>query len=142
MFKKILFAFVLFALSLGSFGFVSAEEATPTPTPKPGLACMQTAVSKRDGSIITAFGKFSSAITSALTVRKDALVAAWGINNQKERRRAIKASWNAFGKSNKDARVILRNERNTAWKQFGVDAKGCRITNIGAEGENMKNENL
>lgn len=144
MFKKILFAFVLFALSLGSFGFAFADEATPTPTPtpKPGLACMQTAVSTRDGSIITAWGKFSSAITSALTVRKDALVAAWGINDRKSRRAAIRAAWNAFRGSNQSARATLKSERNSAWKQFAVDAKGCRITNTGAEGENMKNENL
>lgn len=146
MFKKILFAFVLFALSLGSFGFASADEATPTPTvsatPGPRLACMQTAVAKRDGSIITAFGKFSSAITSALTVRKDALVAAWGINDRQGRRAAIRAAWNAFRGSNQSARATLKSERTAAWKQFAVDAKGCRITNIGAEGENMKSENL
>ncbi len=139
--KKILFAFVLIAMSLGMFDFVSAD-VTPTPVPTPGLVCMQNAVAKRDGSIITTWGKFSTAITTALTVRKNDLVAAWGINNQKERRRAIKASWNAFSKSNKDARVVLKNERNSAWNQFKTDAKGCRITNISAEGENMKNENL
>lgn len=146
MFKKILFAFVLVAMSLGMFGFVSADEATPTPTvsatPGPRLACMQTAVAKRDGAIITAFGKFSSAITSALTVRKDALVAAWGISDKKARRQAIKAAWDAFRKSNQDARATLKSERTAAWKQFGVDAKACRITNIGSEGENIKSENL
>lgn len=144
--KKILFAFVLFALSLGSFGFAFAEEATPTPTvsttPGPRLACMQTAVDKRDGSIIIAFGQFSTAITSALIVRKDALIAAWGINDRKARRQAIKTAWDAFRRSNHDARATLKSERTAAWKQFGVDAKGCRITNIGTEGENMKSENL
>lgn len=144
--KKILFAFVLFALSLSSFGFALADEATPTPTisatPGPRLACMQTAVAKRDGAIITAFGKFSSAITSALTVRKDALVAAWGISDRKDRSRAIKTAWDIFRKSNRDARATLKSERTAVWKQFGVDAKACRITNVGAEGENMKSENL
>ncbi|KKS26770.1 MAG: hypothetical protein A2736_01200 [Candidatus Yanofskybacteria bacterium RIFCSPHIGHO2_01_FULL_41_27] len=139
--KKILFAFVLAAMSLGMFGFASAD-VTPTPAPTPGLVCMQNAIAKRDGSIITAFGKFSTAITTALNARKNDLIAAWGVNNTKERRRAIKASWNAFGKSNKDARVVLRNERNSAWNQFKVDAKVCRITNIGAEGEKMGNKNL
>ncbi len=132
------------AMSLGMFGFAFADEATPTPvpTPGPGLVCMQNAVAKRDGAIITAFGKFSSSITAALTVRKDALVAAWGINARKERRAAIRAAWNAFRTSNQSARATLKSERYSAWKQFGVDAKGCRITNIGAEGESVKNENL
>ncbi|KKS23691.1 MAG: hypothetical protein UU83_C0043G0008 [Candidatus Jorgensenbacteria bacterium GW2011_GWF2_41_8] len=140
------FLTVLAAMGLGMFGFASADEATPTPTisvtPRPGLACMQTAVAKRDGAIITAFGKFSSGITTALTVRKDALVAAWGINNVKDRRAAIRAAWNAFRTSNQSARTTLKSERNSAWKQFRVDAKGCRINNIGAEGEKMGNENL
>lgn len=139
--KKILFTFVLIAMSLGMFSFASAD-VTPTPVPTPGLVCMQNAVAKRDGVIITAWGKFSTAITTALNVRKNDLVAAWGVNDKKERRRAINASWNAFGKSNKNARAVLKTERNSAWNQFKTDAKGCRINNISVEGENMKNENL
>jgi len=137
MIKKIAFLTVLAAMGLGMFGTAFADEATPTPVPTSGFVCMQNAVAKRDGAIITAWDKFSATIKSALETRKSALVTAWGINARKERRAAIKAAWNAFRKSNKDARIVLKSERNSAWNQFRIDAKGCRINNIGAEGEKI-----
>lgn len=90
------------------------------------LACMQTAVTKRDNAIISAFDAFSASAKTALTARRDALNAAWGIANRKERKAAIKKAWDDFKNATKTARRTLNQARETAWRQFKTDALACK----------------
>lgn len=150
--KKVLFALVLVGLSLSMAGAISSvkadENASPAPKasripkPTPNIVCVQSAVSKRESAIGSAWSTFSSAITSALSARKDALVAAWGISNAKDRRLAIRTAWDVFAKANKDARKVLKDARDSAWSQFKADAKACKVPASETSGENMKNDNL
>lgn len=142
---KIKIISALLAVSLFAFFVlpVLAQEATPTPTPAPtltptptpnpnstnlttGLACVQTAVGKRDDAIISAFSAFSTATSAALSARKTALVAAWGITDKKARRAAIKKAWNDFTAATKTARRTLNSARKTAWTQYAKDVRACR----------------
>jgi len=110
-------------LALSLMGTVPAMAQT-TPTPA-DLACVQTAVGKREGSIIAAFDVFSASGRTALTTRQSSLNAAWGIQVRKDRRAAIKAAWQAFRTAGKDAKKVANDSRKSAWAQFKTDARAC-----------------
>lgn len=104
--------------------------ATTTPPVRKtlDLACMQSAVEKRDNAIIAAFDAYSASVKTALTTRRDALKAAWGLTDRIQRRDAINAAWKAHRKARNDAFRTLRDARRAAWKQFRADAKTCKAT--------------
>jgi hypothetical protein len=85
--------------------------------PKSG-SCMQTAVVTRDNAIITAVGVLSTDMTSALTARRDALKAAYGLDDIKARADARKKANDAFKGSWKAAGSKLKASREVAWKNF------------------------
>lgn len=138
--KKLLIGLVLASLVFGVFAYVKAQEATPTPstTPAVDLACMQTAVEKRDNAIIAAWDTLSTSIKTALQTRRDALKAAWGISDKKERAKAIKQAWTDFRKTKKESARTFNRARKAAWKQFRADANACRATaTYESEGSDM-----
>lgn len=90
------------------------------------LACVQTAVEKRDNAVISAFDAFSASAKTALEARRDALKAAWGITDKKQRRAAIKKAWNDFGFATKTARKTFNKARLVAWAQYAKDGKACK----------------
>lgn len=112
-----------------------AQLATPT-----NLACMQTAVEKRDNAVIAAFDAFSASMKSAFTARRDALKTAWGKENRSERRTALRTAWGTFRASRKLARETFRTARHNAWKTFRADAKACHGVHRGEEGANEASE--
>lgn len=97
------------------------------------LACVQTAVEKRENAIISAFDTQSSVVKTALSARKDALKAAWAITDQKERHVAIKKAWSDFTVTAKKAKTQLRKDRDSAWETFRQDIKACKATNAVSE---------
>lgn len=97
------------------------------------LACVGTAVEKRENAIITAFDTENSAIKVALIARKDALKAAWAITDQKARQTTIKKAWSDFAVVAKKAKTQLRKDREAAWKTFREDIKACKATNAVSE---------
>jgi len=110
-----------------SVGDKSSPKLTLAATPSPAaLACVQTAVQKRDGAIISAFGAFSTSVTSALTARMNALNTAWGISDKTARRAAIKKAWSDFSTATKAARKTLNQARLAAWKQYAKDVRACK----------------
>lgn len=98
-----------------------------SPKPTPNLPCMQAAVEKRDNAVIAAVDVYYGAVKTALQVRRDALKAAWGIANAKDRRAALRQAWDAFKSSHKAAAKALNQARKDAWKQWKADAKACRV---------------
>jgi len=122
-------AFAQITTSVGAN--VTTQIGNPTTKPTFDVACVQNAVEKRDTTIISAFGTFSTSITTALTTRKDALKAAWGIANGKERRAARAAAWQAFYKSSRDAHTTLKTVRNGAWKTYRADLVTCKAGDAG-----------
>lgn len=106
--------------------------------PAVDIACVQTAVDKRETAIMAAFATFTTTVNSALTTRKNALHAAWAMTDSKARREAIKAAWSAFHNTWKGATKKLHSDRKAAWEQFRKDAKACRATDTGdSEGQDV-----
>ncbi len=133
MFKKIIGVSLLapilaLTLALPTLA-VDTPATTPTPAPtvaKPvDLACVQSAVDKRDNAIINAVGNYSTAIKNLLQARHDALKAGWGITDKKARRQALKDAWTAFRKGSKTAAQDARKAKRDAWAQFNTDRKAC-----------------
>ncbi|MDO8466815.1 MAG: hypothetical protein Q7S83_01605 [bacterium] len=91
------------------------------------LACMQSAVVKRDDAIIAAAKVHSDSLIKALETRRDALKAAWGVTNPEERQKALKSAWDIFRSSKKRIVESWREVRKSAWRQFQVDRKACRV---------------
>jgi hypothetical protein len=94
----------------------------------PGVACMQAAIEKRDTAIITAFDNYSSTVKNLLTIRKDELKAAWALTNKTARRTAIKAAWQKYSNGLKKAREEIKKAKKSAWKQFHIDERACRVS--------------
>ncbi len=120
-------ALVFFAATGAAFA-----ESRPSQIPQNqatlNVTCIQNAVEKRDSAIITAHGAFNTSITSALTVRKDALKSAWAKPTRQERSSARKAAYDTFRTSQKSAHETLRSVRKTSWSTFDTDMKACGIS--------------
>ncbi len=103
----------------------SASSTSPVVHKTVDLACMQTAVGTRDNAIIAALDTYASGVKTSLQTRRDALNAAWGITNVKQRRLALRAAWTAFQGTWKSASKGLRVAKNAAWTQFNKDRRAC-----------------
>ncbi|MBU6415076.1 hypothetical protein KGQ34_02455 [Patescibacteria group bacterium] len=103
-----------------------ATSAQPAVQKTVDLACMQTAVEKRDNAIISALDAYSSAVKTALQTRRDALKDAWGITDRKQRRSALRTAWNAFKGTWRNAAKSLRIAKRDAWMQFNKDQRTCK----------------
>lgn len=110
----------------------STSSVNPVVHKTVDLACMQTAVEKRDNAIMAALDTYSSGVKTALQTRRDALKAAWGITDKKQRRTALRAAWDAFQGTWKNATKALRGAKKDAWTQFNKDQRAC-YANAGEE---------
>lgn len=113
---------------IGTFGAMLAlpvfakERPAPTATQ---LACVQTAVGKREDAVMSAVDSYTSAWKSALSTRKTALTAAWNITVNKDRNAAIRSAWNAFKSAKRDAMMTHRTAIKAAWGAFKTDRRAC-----------------
>ncbi len=114
--------------ALGANAQTTSSSVRPVP-PAQGkqldIACMRTAVEKRENAIEAAWDKFAASIKSSLGTRKSELLTAWGITNRLERAKAINAAWAKFRTSRIAARKTLDGDRQAAWRQFIADRKVC-----------------
>lgn len=104
-----------------------APEVSPRVTPKTvDLACMKTAVEKRDNAVIAALDIFHAGVKQSLTTRRDALKAAWDKSGKNERKAAIRAAWAAFDGTWKKARSGMEAAKKSAWNAYRTEANACR----------------
>ena len=128
---------VLFALTALPVAFAEETTSTPTSTPRTGgpttdqLACVRTAVEKRETALIATLESFYNAVKAAFETRKTDLLAAWSITDGKERRKARIEAWRKFTKAYKDTRKSHNNTRKEIWKTFGQEAKTCGVPATG-----------
>lgn len=136
--NKLITSTILGALALG-IAIPAVAEYAPK---KVDLACMKTAVTKREDAIIAAKTKAFAAYDAAFKTRRDSLKSAWDKTNAKERREAINAAWKTFRESHKAARTTLRNEDKAAWTTFKTDRKTCKIDggSINSDGAGEKTD--
>ncbi len=130
---------------------VLAETSTPsstaTSTPPVGLrpvdvACVQAAIDKRDGAIISAVNSFSGAAVAAIQARTAALKSAWAISDAKARRKALSEAWKTYKETIRKARMDMKKAIRSAWSQFRVDRKACGAFSEEPGGGQGADENL
>ncbi len=149
MVKKLIGASIVASVLLGAALPAFAETGTTTPPVtehkerKPvDLACMQTAVGKRDDAVIAAVDAHHDSVKAALVARRDALKAAWGLTDRKARRDALAKAWTDFRMAVRDAQKTLKMAKRAAWKNFEMDRKACNGNNGDDHGSEGHDENL
>jgi hypothetical protein len=146
--KKLLSSFVLSAVVLAlGFGLLSAKSVYATSNENENhnsnkntsvspayIACLKTAIGKRDTALKTDWDTFASSVSTAFGTRKTALLAAYDLTTNAARRDAIKDAWKAFKKSRRDARRTFNRARHEAWTTFSSDRRTCKapMDGIGA----------
>lgn len=133
--KKTLFIGLVISLLVVGVLLGANSQATTTisvTAPTFDSACMQSATSVRDDAIIAAIGPYSSAVSAALAVRRDALNVAWGNTDPKARNAALKAATNAYGKSIGNAKKTLAKAKAAAWKTYQQTVKNTCKTSQGS----------
>lgn len=125
----------MLAAFLVSLGLVArAQNATTAPSTKvENIACVKTAVDKRETAVQTAFDTFSASAKSALQARKSELLTAWDIVDRIQRRTAINSAWNKFRTAQKEAKKVFNQSRLSAWNQFTTDRKACKSLPTGED---------
>lgn len=96
------------------------------------VACIKSAVIKREDALVVGFDVYASSIKSARVARKDALSLAWDKTVSSERRLAVKVADKTFAESTRNARKTWNTARRTAWKTFEADRRACNVSGVGA----------
>ena len=134
---SVLVLFALTALPVAFAQDATSSIATTTPPVKVGgptaeqLACVKTAVEKRENSLIATLDSFYASMKAAFETRKTELLAAWTITDGKERRKARIEAWKKFTKTVKESKKTHQSARKEAWKTFEQEAKSCGIPATG-----------
>src|SRR3989344_416349 len=134
---SVLVLFALTALPVAFAQDATSSIATTTPPVKVGgptaeqLACVKTAVEKRENSLIATLDSFYASMKAAFETRKTELLAAWTITDGKERRKARTEAWKKFTKTVKESKKTHQSARKEAWKTFEQEAKSCGIPATG-----------
>lgn len=97
---------------------------------KVDIACMKTAVEKRENALLSAYDTYAGKLKTAHETRKTDLLAGWSIQDPKERQAAIKAAWEKYRQSIKTATIEWNQSRKSIWAQNAQDAKNCKASAI------------
>ncbi len=129
-------------LLLGAFLFpliANAEEATTivaTSTASSSTivvtkaqlftSCSQDAIESRDTKLAQARGSYNTAMSNLLLERKNVEKAAVAIEDEKEKKTAIKESVEKYKTEVKTIQSTLTQSRKTIWQNFENDTRVCR----------------
>lgn len=94
------------------------------------IACMKIEVEKRENALLSAYDAYTSKLKTAREIRKTDLLAAWSIQDPKERHTAIKTVWETYRNNVKTATTEWNQSRKTTWTQFSQDAKNCKASAV------------
>ncbi|MBP6888225.1 MAG: hypothetical protein KBC21_00835 [Candidatus Pacebacteria bacterium] len=129
-------------LLLGAFLFpliANAEEATTTVATSTTssstivvtkaqlfTSCSQDAIESRDTKLAQARGSYNTAMSNLLLERKNVEKAAVAIEDEKEKKTAIKESVEKYKTEVKTIQNTLTQSRKTIWQNFENDTRVCR----------------
>lgn len=99
--------------------------STPRAEKVVNVACIQSAVSKRDLAVASALDAHVAGQKTAIVTRTSAINAGWAVPAAKDRRAALRTAWKNFESSSMRARKAFRDSNKTVWKQFDADMKAC-----------------
>ena len=106
------------ALLLGAYSAVAG--------PKVNVACVQSAIDKRENSLIAARQQYDADVVAAIAVRRDARKAAWSLDTAAKRDAAIDKAMAEFRKSHDKADAKFMSAVEAGRKQFNVDMRACK----------------
>ncbi len=89
-------------------------------------ACSQNAIELRDTRLAQARSSYNNTMNTLLAERKEAEKEAVAIEDEKERREAIKESVDSYKAQVKVIQSTLTQSRKTIWQNFESDTKTCR----------------
>jgi hypothetical protein len=89
-------------------------------------ACSQDAIELRDTRLAQARGAYNNAMNTLLVERKDAEKEAVAIEDEKEKKEAIKDSVDNYKVQVKVIQNTLTQSRKAIWQNFENDTKTCR----------------
>ena len=127
--KKTLLTIALLASPLFTSAQTTVATSTAATLTQTKIVCAQTAVEKRDVAIIAGHNNFNTAITTALTARKDAVKSAFALKEKNAVKEARKTYNNTFSTSIKKAHTDMRTVRVNAWNAFKNEMKICGVEN-------------
>ncbi len=144
--KKLISSILLSAILVPSLASATEDSwkhsfrsASSTALTSTQLSCVSTAIEVRENAIIAAHDAFSISIKNALTVRRDALKAAWNLSDKTARETARKSAWSAFKTSSQAAHNAMRTARVAAWTTFNASATVCGVKNHGEKSQKIEN---
>lgn len=106
----------------------SASSTAPLTKSQMFTACSQEAIETRDTKLAQARGAYNTAMNALLVERKDAEKEAVAIEDEKEKKEAIKESVDNYKSQVKILQNTLTQSRKTIWQNFENDTKTCRDT--------------
>lgn len=112
-------------LGLMVLGIAAPVFAQTSATSSTMLSCMQSAVEKRETSIISAVDTFNTSISKIHSARKTALVDAWKIEDKTARNEARKSAWTTYRTDAKAAHSAMKASRQVSWTTFKNDRILC-----------------
>lgn len=89
------------------------------------ILCVKTALTKREDALIAGHSTYVTAISSAYSARKTALLAAWDSADAKTRRASVRSADKAFKTTVQTSKKAWSESRRGAWKTFEADRKAC-----------------
>jgi hypothetical protein len=104
---------------------------TDTTSTSTQVNCMQTALEKRETSLMTASDVYASSTKAALTNRLNNLKISLAQTDKKIRIEKRLLAYKTFKTEINSANAVLRNSRNSAWKTYEADAKVCGVKGTG-----------
>lgn len=91
------------------------------------VACVQTALEKRENALIAAHDSQNTAVKTALTKRMTTLKDAWAQPDRASRVAKRQEAYKVFRTEVQTANTAMKTARNTAWKTYETEAKACGI---------------
>ncbi len=131
---SVLFSFL--ALTLVSPASAQSPQGMEKKTKLPkhiDLVCMQNAIEVRETGMFSAFGDHMSNLKASLENRHSDLIAAWKIENNTERKTALKNIFETFKAERKEERDAYHAKKQDISTTFQAERKAC--------GSNVQNEN-
>jgi hypothetical protein len=118
----------------------STATTTPLTSSQVFTACSQDAIETRDDTISSARATYNSAMTAALSQRKDSEKQAVGAENDDEKKSILTKAADEYKDAVHTAQDNLSQARKDAWTQFEADVKACRDARDGTVARAAKAE--
>ncbi len=91
------------------------------------VACVNSALDKRENALIAAHDIFNTSIKNALSARLTGLKDSYVAPTKQDRKVKREAMTKQFRASVQAAHNALRNARNAAWGTFNTEMKACGV---------------